>query len=156
MPARKRPPKLIPTAHWATGQTHFTTADLAAIAGCEVKSILLWKRRGLLSKRASARGRVDYGVEDARRARAIALLGVQAAKHPRFEELMAIALDEVPRPGKAPPPPAPSAEPDAPLPGPGWKHVPLMEGVEMQVAESVPPIVRAMVREVAKRFGKMV
>ena len=45
-------------------------------------------------------------------------------------------------------------EEKAPLPGPGWKHVTLMEGVEMQVAESVPPIVRAMVREVAKRFGK--
>ncbi len=146
-------------------QESFSGADLMAITGCTAKTLTAWRRIGLLP-RVPAKGlSTVYGRGHVRRALAIARAGVQAAKLPRFAEMIPLVLGEAPLPQEAPPPPdaaarvaalVPSSEPDGPLAGVAWKTIELLPGLELRLAEDAPPIMRSIVREVAKRFGRVV
>lgn len=159
-------------------QQSFSNGELAVLGGCLPQTLSMWRRARLIPRVPFAGRKTRYGRESARRVVAIARVGVQAAKHPRFDEMIPIILDEAPRPGlagvvaPAPPPTtpapaptataapsssttiAPSAEPDAPFTGAAWQRIELAPGIEIHLADFVPPIMRAVVREVAKRFGR--
>lgn len=158
------------------GKLTFTGADLAALTDCEPKTLSAWRRQRILPRVPRRGFDTRYDRDHARRALAIAKAGVQAARLPRFAEMIPLILDEAPAPvdartspvpaaGSAPPASqlaahlsqlAPSAEPDGPLVGLAWQTIELLPGLELRLAESAPPIMRAIVREVAKRFGRVV
>lgn len=157
-------------------QQTFSNGELAVLGGCLPQTLSMWRRAGLLPRVPFAGRKTRYGRESARRVVAIARVGMQAAKHPRFEEMIPIILDEIPPPQSAataasaappvaaqvaptahpepPPAVAPSTEPDAPFSGAAWQRIELAPGIEIHLADFVPPIMRAVVREVAKRFGR--
>lgn len=146
-------------------RTSFTNRELAAVGGCLPKTLSEWRRMGLLPRTSFAGKRTRYGRESARRVAAIARMGVQAARHPRFDEMLPLILDELPRTDARGPagstrdtPPAgsvaKSSEPDAPFTHAAWQRIELAPGIEIHLADFVAPIMRGVVREVAKRFGR--
>ncbi len=49
-----------------------------------------------------------------------------------------------------------SAESDVPFAAAAWQRIELAPGIEIHLADFVPPIMRGVVREVAKRFGRVI
>lgn len=154
-------------------QSDFTSADIAKLAGVDTKTLVLWRRSRIIPRVPLAGPKTRYGRDIARRACAIAKVGSRAAQHPRFEEMIPIILDEAPRAARAgaprpeapppveaivplppPPPVKPSDEPDVPFQAVAWQRLELLPGIEIHLADSVPPIMRGVVREIAKRFGR--
>jgi hypothetical protein len=161
-------------------RTSFTVHEIAKLGGVGVKTLVAWRREGLLPRASGAGRNSRYGREAARLACAIGLLGVRSARSWFFQELIPIVLNEIPRP-TAPrraaeasstpsPPPVPAAAPPATIAAPivsatatasepplgveTWQRVVLTQGLELHVSDALPPMMRGLVREVAKGFGR--
>ncbi len=161
----------------------FSGADLCAIAGVSAAGLSAWRRAGLLPPAPETRRGARYPREVARRACAIGLVGSRAAKLRRFDEMMPLILDEAPPraaaevpvpvpvvalppppmpPVVAPPPastapPTPTTSPpddEADIPGAAWRRIELLPGLELHLAAGAPPVLRALVRDIARRFGR--
>lgn len=45
---------------------------------------------------------------------------------------------------------------EAEIPGQGWRRIELLPGLELHLAEGAAPVLRALVRDIARRFGRSV
>jgi hypothetical protein len=132
----------------------FTGPELCAIAGIAPKGLSEWRARGLMPPAPANRRTARYSYELARRAAAIGKAGITAAALPRFDEMIPLILDEAPTP--VVPAPAPSGPADAEIVGASWKRIELLPGLELHLAEGAPPVLRELVRDVARKFGRTV
>ncbi len=134
------------------GTRSYTSYTLARAVGAHPKTVLEWLREGLLPAVRFEGPSTRYGPEHVRLGRAIAKVGVAAARLPGFAQMVPFILGEAP-----PEPPVPTGPPaEALVAGAAWTHVELVPGVELHVRGDVPPALRAVAREVASKFGKAV
>jgi hypothetical protein len=157
MPRRRRPPTRSPLpAGVVPNRASFTGPELCAIAGIAPKGLSEWRARGLMPPAPPNRRTARYSYELARRAAAIGKAGITAAALPRFDEMIPLILDEAPAPVVPAPASAPTGPADAEIVGTSWKRIELLPGLELHLAEGAPPVLRELVRDVARKFGRTV
>lgn len=159
-------------------QTSFSGADLCALGGVSERVLAEWRAQGLLPPAPEPRRGARYDRAVARRVCAIGRAGLKAARLPMFEQLIPLILGErapaSPPPTSTPALPPPGAPVEATLTGPvagpttsgqppgpaaslagsTWRHIELLPGLQLQVADDAAPLVHALVRDVARHFGK--